>query len=147
MFGKLELKDMSNSISKLDLTSNKADFQITVERLNDLKIQDPDLNEEEEDEILIPSDYAYNEAVRLLNNLYEILGESFPRGFCSVESRGGVNLIWRNQEFDNKIRIMIPYKNDVNNSLYYLSGEESVLIEELTLSDIRSRFLMFLNEN
>lgn len=138
---------MSSSIYKLDFTSNQADFKITVERLNDLKILDPDLNEEEEDEILIASDYAYNEAIKLLNNLSEFLGESFPRGFCSVESRGGVNLIWTDKDNDKEIRIKIPCSDNFNRSLYYSSGDESNLIQEPTLKDINSSFKMFLTKN
>ncbi len=63
------------------------DFDLTLKRLLELKEIDPDLDENDEDEIYYPSDYAFSGSIQLLNELYKILGDAFPRGYASVESK------------------------------------------------------------
>jgi hypothetical protein len=126
--------------------TNPDDFMITLNRLLELTEIDPDLDEEEEDEILNPSDYAVSKSVKQLSDLSELLGRSFPRGFSSLESRGGVNLIWKNQDFDKEIRVKIPVNCDFQESVYYRKGDDSELIKNPSLEKI-SQLLLWLSTN
>lgn len=116
--------------------TNSDDFMITFNRLLELTEIDPDLDEEEEDEILNPSDYAVSKSVKQLINLYKLLGQYFPRGFSSLESRGGVNLIWTNQEFDKEVLVKIPVNCDFQESVYYRKGDDSKLIKNPSLEKV-----------
>ncbi|CAD5942617.1 MULTISPECIES: hypothetical protein [Planktothrix] len=116
--------------------TNPDDFMITFNRLLELTEIDPDLDEEEECEILNPSDYAVSKSVKQLIDLYKLLGRSFPRGFSSLESRGGVNLIWTNQEFDKEVWVEIPFNSKIEESVYYRKGNDSELIKNPSLEEI-----------
>ena len=106
------------------------DFDITLKRLLELKEIDPDLDEDDEDEIYYPSDYAFNGSLKLLNELYQILGSTFPRGYASVESRGGIYLIWNNQQLDKKVWFEFPVNENFQPSVYYQIGDKSNLIKQ-----------------
>jgi len=116
--------------------SSSPDFVVTLERLLDLTEKDADLNEDEEDEILNPSYYAVSNAIKNLIELYERLGRSFPRGFASLESRGGIILIWNNSEFNKEIRVKIPFSSELQESIYYRHGEDSQLIKNPSIEEI-----------
>lgn len=120
------------------------DFLITFDRVLNLTEIDPDLDEEEEDEILNPSNYAVSQSVEKLTQLYQKLNQSFPRGFSSLESRGGVNLIWSNQDFDKEVRVKIPFSSELKESVYYRKGDDSNLIKKPSLEKI-SELLFWLS--
>lgn len=126
--------------------TNPDDFMITFNRLLELTEIDPDLDEEEEDEILNPSDYAVSKSVKQLIDLYKLLGQYFPRGFSSLESRGGVNLIWTNQEFDKEVRVKIPVNCEFQESVYYRKGDDSKLIKNPSLEKV-FQLLLWLSNN
>lgn len=113
----LKDKEQKNSVN--------ADFVITKKRLLELQERDPDFDDE--NEINSPSDYALSTSENLLEQLYSILGDEFPRGFSILDSRGGVNLIWRNQEFDKEVKIKIPVNNQLESYVYYYQGDDSEL--------------------
>ncbi|MGL6140085.1 MAG: hypothetical protein ACRC2M_22520 [Planktothrix sp.] len=127
-------------------STNPDDFMITFNRLLELTEIDPDLDEEEEDEILNPSDYAVSKSVKQLIDLYKLLGQYFPRGFSSLESRGGVNLIWTNQEFDKEVLVKIPVNCDFQESVYYRKGDDSKLIKNPSLKKVY-QLLLWLSTN
>ena len=118
-------------ITKLNVNP---DFQITFKRLLELTEVDPDLDEE--DEFNNPSDYAVSVSIELLTQLYQKLGQFFPRGFSNLESRGGINLIWTNQEFDKEVRIKIPAISKFQGSLYYRKENDSELIKNPSLDQV-----------
>jgi hypothetical protein len=111
-------------------TTINPDFEITLKRLLELKEIDPDLPEDDEDEIHYPSDYAFNGSIELLNQLYQILGSNFPRGYASVESRGGIYLIWNNQNTNKKVWFEFSINPNYESSVYYQKGDESKLIKQ-----------------
>ena len=111
-------------------TTVNPDFDITLKRLLKLKEIDPDLDKNDEDEAYYPSDYAFSGCLELLNELYQILGSAFPRGYASVESRGGVDLIWNNQELDKKVWFEFPVNHNFQPSVYYQKGDEHNLIKQ-----------------
>ncbi len=128
--------------------AQNSDFKITLKRLFELKEKDPDLDEDEEDEVLVPSDYAFSESLELLFYLDEDLGQSFPRGFCSLESRGGINLIWKNYDFDKEVRVHIPFSHQLKQSLFYWKGDDGKLIENLSLDKTKiCKLLIWLSTN
>lgn len=96
-----------------------------------VKLTRVDPNFQDEDRILNPSSYAVRQSVNFLEKLYNLLGDDFPRGFASLESGGGVNLIWSNDIFDKEARVEIPYSSDLTDSIYYCDDErdEDRLIE------------------
>lgn len=106
------------------------DFDLTLKRLLELKEIDPDLDENDEDEIYYPSDYAFSGSIELLTELYEILGNAFPYGFASVESRGGVDLIWKNKTLDKQVWFKFPVDDSFQSSVYYREKDKSNLIKQ-----------------
>ena len=116
--------------------SSSPDFIVTLERLLELTEKDADLDEDEEDEILNPSYYAVSNAITKLIKLYERLGISFPRGFASLESRGGIILIWKNSEFNKEIRVKVPFSSQLKESVYYCHGDHSQLIKNPSVEEI-----------
>lgn len=131
------------AITKLSVNPN---FEVTLERLYELKEIDADVDEDEEDEVLYPSDYAFSVSIELLTQLYKRLGESFPRGFSSLESRGGINLIWTDQELDKEVRIKVPVSPQFQGSLYYRKGDDSELIKNPCLDQVY-QYLLWLKNN
>ena len=112
------------------------DFKITLERLLSLLEVDSDFDEEEDDEVSIPSEYASKNSIKLLTQLYKNLGELFPRGFCSLEGRGGINLIWKHQIKDKEVRVKIPVNSEFSSSLYCRENDNSHLLKNPSFSDI-----------
>lgn len=114
----------------------KGDFIITFIRLLELTEIDLDLNEDEEGEVLNPSMYAVLRSINYLINLYELLGDLFPRGFSSLESRGGINLIWNNQRTskDIDIRINVKFSPNFEDSVYYSTGNGKDFSSELIIN-------------
>ena len=118
------------SIFNPEISEYHNDFQDTINSLLELKEIDPDLDEDDEDEIYYPSDYAFSGSIELLNELYEILGDAYPYGFASVESRGGVDLIWKNKTLDKQVWFKFPVDNSFQSSIYYRQGDKSNLIKQ-----------------
>jgi len=125
---KLNLSPGEVEVFILNTTTVNPNFDITLKRLLELKEIDPDFDDE--DEIYYPSDYAFNGAIELLNQLYQILGSAFPRGYADVESRGGINLIWNNQDPNKKVWFEFPVNPNYQTSVYYQKDDESKLIKQ-----------------
>lgn len=134
------------NIEKISVNSN---FQITLNRLLELQEIDCDLDENDEDEIYLPSEYAFSASKNLLDELYKALGDAFPCGFSSLDSRGGINLIWRNQEFDKEVKVKVPFCKDLESYIYYYQGDNSKLktITVNTAIDYISNLLRWLSNN
>jgi hypothetical protein len=115
---------------------NNPDFKITFQRLLKLAEIDPDLDEDEEDEILNPSEYALSTAKELLTQLDQKLDQNFPRGFSSLESRGGINLIWTNTEFDKEVRIKVPVRPEFSKYLSCFKGDDGKFIKNFSLDQV-----------
>ncbi|CAD0224316.1 conserved hypothetical protein [Planktothrix agardhii] len=123
-----------------------SDFKKSLKYLAELKVIDPDLVEDDEDEVLIPSDYAFSESIKLLFQLYDRLRESFPYCFSDLESRGGVHLIWDDQEFNKKVWVKIPVSSQFQSSVYYRQGEDSELIKNPSFDQVYQLLLWLLND-
>lgn len=118
------------SIFNLKISEQNKNFQDTMKSLLDLQEIDPDLEEDDEDEIYYPSTYAVSGCIELLIKLYQILGNTFPYGFASVEGRGGVDLIWKNKVSDKQVWFKFPVNDIFQSSVYYRQGDNSNLIKQ-----------------
>lgn len=112
-----QYRQTNNHISK--------NFLITKQRLLQLNQPEPDFYDE--DEINTPSDYAFSTADKILNETYNVLGDKFPLGFSILDSRGGINLIWRNQQFDKEVKIKISAHAHLESYVYYYQVDDSEL--------------------
>ena len=103
-------------------------FRKTFQRLWELQIAEDEIDQDD-DEILVPTEYALSHSIDLLIEIYYILGDSFPLGYASVDHRGGINLIWKCRELDQEIRFNYPaYPDGLQSSVYYRKKDESELI-------------------
>ncbi|MBF2055754.1 MAG: hypothetical protein IGQ45_00750 [Cyanobacterium sp. T60_A2020_053] len=100
-------------------------FLITKQRL--LQLNELETDGYDEDEVNTPSDYAFSTADTILNEIYNVLGDQFPLGFSILDSQGGINLIWRNQQFDKEAKIKISASADLESYVYYHQGDDSEL--------------------
>ena len=127
-----KLEQIHQTVSQ-DLTNRN--FKVTFERLWELKEIDEDL--EEEDEIFCPSEYAFSTSIHLLLELYKRVGEVFPLGYASVDSQGGVNLIWRCKEQDKEVRFNLPHTSQLlHSSVYLRQNSESNLIDNPSVTQL-----------
>ncbi len=76
---------------------------------------DPDFQDDEH--ILNPSRYAIAETFALLENLDFLLGQKFPKGYVSLESRGGIYLTWESTEFYKEVWLQISAEPDLDDSV------------------------------
>lgn len=101
----------------------KDDFTITLKRLLELTEIDPDIQGEELEYIQNPTFDAVIRSIKYLTDIYELLGDLFPRGWSSLENRGGVNLIWSNERTNKtieiEIRVRVRFSPELEDSVYY----------------------------
>ncbi len=103
-------------------------FQTTFKRLLELKEEEDELEFPDDEEIYTPTEFALSGSIDLLIELYFLLGENFPLGYASVDSRGGVNLVWKNRLMDKEIRFNYPASPDgYSPSIYSREGDDSSL--------------------
>ncbi|ANV92056.1 hypothetical protein AWQ24_14855 (plasmid) [Picosynechococcus sp. PCC 8807] len=97
---------------------------------------DPDFQDDEY--ILNPSGHAIAETLALLANLDLLLGQDFPKGYVTLESRGGIYLTWEAEEFYKEVMIEIAATEDLDSSVFYCDDDrdEDRLIENPSLSKI-----------
>ena len=96
------------------------------------------LNEEEADEenIYLPTEYAFKEARELFKSLYLILGCKFPYCSCSLETREGIDLVWDNPRLDRRVWISIHYIAKKVPYIFYREKEVSKFTEDFTLDKL-----------
>lgn len=135
-------KEIINNETKLN-----PDFEITLQRL--LELKNINIDEFNDDEISTPSDYAFSVSINLLSKLYQDLGDAFPRGFAILDSRGGINLIWRNQEFNKEVKVKIAVNNQLQSYVYYYQSDNSKLVNitENTVTNYVHNLLLWLSNN
>jgi hypothetical protein len=133
---KLNLNPGAVEVLIYNATTINPDFDITLKRLLELKEIDSDLGENDQDQVYYPSDYAFNGCLELLNQLEQILGSNFPRGYADLESRGGINLIWNNQELNKKVWFEFPANEKFESSIYYQKDEQYNLIKQPETSQV-----------
>jgi hypothetical protein len=99
------------------ITTQNSNYQRTEQQL--LGIDNTDC-EEYEDEwgATRPTPYAWRVSLEILQKLGKLMTEDFPLGFASLESDGGIEIIWKNYNTKNEVRLLIPSCNDIDMSIY-----------------------------
>jgi hypothetical protein len=78
--------------------------------------------------------------------LNDFFGLDFIYCCSTLESRGGINLVWNNKNLDKDIWVRIPYHSSLKSSIYCQEGEESIFIEGLS-SETMMKLLLWLKNN
>jgi hypothetical protein len=120
-------------------------FQKSIKNL--LALDEIDEDEiDDEDDIVKPSGYALIEAWRLLNEIrQDYFGEGFPYCSASLESRGGIHLVWDNPSFKRRVWVKIPYKSSEIDYIFFREKETSRFTKSFSLSELY-RLLIWLND-
>jgi hypothetical protein len=145
-------EDHQTSISSYSLSKpyrsiaqhHSSDFDYSLESLKSLNIPDPDLLED--GEIAVASEYAFEKAHTLLMKLNEFFGLDFLYCSSTIDSRGGINLVWDNKELHKRIWVSIPYSPDIKSSIYCREGEENRFFDYLS-SGTMMKLLLWLKSS
>jgi len=99
------------------INAQSSNYQKTLQSL--FEIDNTDC-EEDEDEwgATRPTKYAWQLSLEILQQISEQIRFDFPLGFASLESDGGIEIIWKNYSTKNELRISIPSHEGSNLSLY-----------------------------
>ncbi|HLP91276.1 MAG TPA: hypothetical protein VK184_22180 [Nostocaceae cyanobacterium] len=107
---------------------NNENLRITQNRLNELLT----IEEDEEEAIVKPSEYAFNTACKIISDVYRVLQDKFPKASVSVDSVGKITLRWNRPEKKFKVGFVCSDNQEEDNYIYYKKGEEFELIENAT---------------
>ena len=119
------------------ITAQNSNYQRTKQLL--LEIDDTDCeNDEDEWGATRPTRYAWQLSLEILQEIEKLMQTYFPLGFASLDSDGGIELVWKNYKTTNEIRISVPATNKVDISLYirYYSNEKSKLLANPSINQL-----------
>lgn len=119
---------------------NNENLRITQNRLNELLT----IEEDEEEAIVKPSEYAFNTACKIISDVYRALRDKFPKASVSVDSVGEITLGWYRREIDSKVGFVCSPTQEEKNYIYYAKGEEFNIVENVT-SQTLVKWLEWLN--
>ncbi len=104
-----------------DSSSNSGllNFRITVKR----PLQLLHLQAEDEYGILRPTEYAFRTAMKLVVEVQDSMGNSFPKCSTGTDDRGSIRLAWQNINGDGAVRLVCPINADKKSYIYPVSGE------------------------
>ncbi len=109
----------------------------TFQRLKDI-CQEVD----EDDNCLMPSKDAFSRATSFLTKIYILLGDSFPLGYASPDSKNGIDLIWKSSTTKgDQVRLNFPASKDGAVSLYCRRNSSSNLVKDIQPNQV-AEFLM-----
>jgi len=112
IFASKNMPNVASNSSNINST-----YQITKQRL--LEIDNTNSNEgEDEWGAIRPTSYAWQLSLEFLQQIFEQIIFDFPLGFASLESDGGVELVWKNRSTKNEVRVSIPSREGTDISLY-----------------------------
>jgi hypothetical protein len=125
--------------------SNEYDnFQKSIKNLMALDEIDEDEIDDEED-VVKPSAHALIEAWKLLNEIRQSFQNAFPYCSASLESRGGIHLVWDNPSFKRRVWVKIPYKSSEIDYIFFREKETSRFTKSFSLPELY-RLLIWLND-
>ncbi|MEA5567259.1 hypothetical protein [Anabaena sp. UHCC 0399] len=109
---------------------SSSDITVTLKRLVAL------LEEDETDEygILQPSQSAFKLAMRLVVDVYEIMGDRFPKASASTDEQGGIRLTWSKQSPECEVRLICPATATQQATLYHELGDDYAIEPDVTSS-------------
>jgi len=136
------INSMISNSSKVIFTNNN--FQRTIDRLHEIDNTDCEDNEDDWGATR-PTRYAWQHGLEILHKIKKSMLSGFPLGFASLNCDGGIELIWKNHDIKNEIRLTIPSCNKINMSLYIrnYSNENSKLFAKPSV-DLIVKALQFL---
>jgi len=124
-------------------TSNSglSNFRITIERLIELL----DLEEEDEYGILRPTEYAFRTAIKLVVEVYDRMGNSFPKCSSGTDDRGSITLDWTSLEPEYTVRLFCPFSTEQPVDIYHHTKNEN-LVEDIVSSSTLVYWLQWFNK-
>ena len=126
-----------------DSSSNSGllNFRITVERLIELL----DLEEEDEYGILIPTEYAFRTAMKLVVEAYDSMGNSFPKCSTGTDDRGSITLDWTSLKPERTVRLFCPFSAEQPVDIYHHAKNENA-VEDIASSSTLVYWLQWFNK-
>ncbi|NJL11151.1 MAG: hypothetical protein HC908_16045 [Calothrix sp. SM1_7_51] len=120
---------------------SSSDIMVTLKRLVAL------LEEDETDEygILQPSQSAFKLAVRLVIDVYEAMGDRFPKASASTDEEGGIRLTWNKLSLECQVRLVCPASSEQQAYLYHELGDNYAVERDVTAS-VLVQWLEWLNQ-
>jgi uncharacterized ubiquitin-like protein YukD len=109
-------------ITMQSLKISLKDLEITIQRINELKEEDED--EDEYDEITMPTEYATQKAIELASESAKLITERFTKAWVSTENSGGIRLTWARVGLNKEVRLIIPATADKHTCLYHEIDDE-----------------------
>ncbi len=105
------------------------------------------LEEDEMDEygVLQPSQAAFKLAMRFVVEVYDAMGERFPKASVSTDEEGSIRLTWSKLEPECEVRLLCPARADHPAYLYHELGNDYAVEREVTVS-ILLQWLEWLNQ-
>ncbi|MEB3188875.1 MAG: hypothetical protein VKL42_00845 [Snowella sp.] len=126
------------------ITDNN-DFQKSVKNLSSLyEIDGEEIDED--DDIVKPSPYAFTEAYRLLNEVRNYFKTAFPYCASSLETKGGIDLVWDNCFLERRVWVEIPHNEQINGAIFYREKDKSKFISKIDFKRIM-RLLIWINDS
>jgi hypothetical protein len=129
------------SIREIETT----DFQRSMQGLLNLDEIDED-EIDEEDDIVKPSSYAFTEAYKLLNEIRGYFKTAFPYCSSSLETKGGIDLVWDNRFLERRVWVEIPNNEQINGAIFYREKDKSKFISKIDFKRVM-RLLLWLNDS
>lgn len=119
---------------------NQSNIQITQNRLLEL------LREEDEDEDLLkPTNYAFDKAWNLVENASKVLKKKFPKAWVSTDGEGGIRLTWSKLQSEAEVRLICGATPEKRTYIYNEQGAKYGVIEQVSASSL-SQWLTWLNQ-
>jgi len=122
-----------------------SDFEYSCRNIHELKI--PDFSLERDGEIPNVSYYAQFLAFTLLEHLHEQLGSYFPYCSATLESQGGIDLVWDNTELNKRVWVTIPHSSNLQCSVLYSQNDVSKFISPISVELIYNLLVWLLDKS
>ena len=146
---RLDSRYSTDSISltsdDMSQSSRDKDFQASIRSLYNLNEIDED-EIDDEDEVVKPSPYAVSEAHRLLMDIRSCFKDAFPYCSSSLETRGGIDLVWDNPSLARRVWVEVPVSEHFKGSIFYREKDEHKFMNDIDSQRV-IRLLSWLNDS
>ncbi|WP_024547115.1 hypothetical protein [Picosynechococcus sp. NKBG15041c] len=132
-------------IVRINKTAEYSDFQKSIQGLKNLDEIDED-EIDDEDDVITPSTYALTEAWKLLNEIRLLFKDAFPYCSSSLETKGGIDLVWDNHFLERRVWVEIPNNEQANGAVFYREKDQSKFINKVDFKRVM-RLLLWLNDS
>lgn len=106
-----------SNIVESRIDSFNTNYQKTLQRLEEIEDMDCECDEDEYGATR-STHYARESSRTILKEIARSMKSDFPLGFASLDSTGGIDLVWKNHQTKNEINVFIPSSLNKNKSLY-----------------------------